>query len=84
LNAGGECAFERDFDEGIGVSAETAGGFAFRLRVDGGDVENVRIILDKILQQARHLRGVRDFVDILNPAGEGEKLALAEELFAEA
>ena len=84
LNAGGECALERHCDEGIGVGAEAAGGFAFRLRVDGGDVENVGIIFDEILQQARHLRGVRGLVHILNPAGEGEKLALAEELLAQA
>ena len=69
LNAGGEGALERHCDEGISVGAETSGGFAFRLRVDGGDVENVRIILDEILQQARHLRSVRGIVNILNPAG---------------
>ncbi len=54
LNAGGEGALERHCDEGIGVGAEAARGFAFRLRVDGGNVENVWIIFDEVLQQARH------------------------------
>src|SRR5271156_6318879 len=83
LNAGGKGAFERATDERILVGAEAAGGLPFGELVDGGDVQNVLIIFDEALQQACELRCVRGVVHIFNPAGEGEDLALAEQLFAE-
>ncbi len=42
------------------------------------------IVFDEILQQARNLRRVRGIVHVFDPAGEGQHLALAEELFAQA
>ena len=54
------------------------------LFIHGSDVEDVAIVLDETLQQARELRRVSGIVHIMNPAGEGEDLALAEKLLAEA
>ena len=51
--------------------------------IDGGDVQDIGIIFDEALQQARELRSVRGIVHIFDPAGQGENLALAEQLFAE-
>ena len=65
------------------VGAEAAGGLSLGLLVHGGDVQNVGIIFDEALQQARHLRRVDGIVHVLNPSGEREHLALAEQLFAE-
>ena len=83
LNAGGEGALSAPPTKGILVGVETAGRLSLGLLVDGGDVEDIGIIFDEALQQARELRRVRGIVHILNPAGERENLALAEKLFAE-
>ncbi len=56
---------------------------SFGLLVNGGDVEDVGIIFDEALQQARELRSVRGVVHVFYPAGERENLALAEKLFAQ-
>ena len=76
--------FERDLNERIAIRAKTSSGLPFGLLVYGRDVEDVLIIFDEALQQARQLRSVRGVVDIGNPSGQSEDLALAEKLFVEA
>ena len=51
--------------------------------VDGGDVKDVGIIFDEVLQQTRELRSVGGIVHILDPTGQGENLALAEKPLAQ-
>src|SRR6202050_4461433 len=76
--------FERDLNERITIRAKTSSGLPFGLLVYGRDIEDVLIIFDEALQQARQLRSVRGVVDIGNPSGQSEDLALAEKLFVEA
>jgi len=83
LDAGGERALQRHFDKGVRIRADAAGGFAFGLLIDGGDVQDIGIVLDEILQQPRKLRGVRGVVHIQDPAGQRQRLPLAQELFAQ-
>ena len=75
--------FERDLNERVAVRAKTPGGLPFGLFVYGCDVQDVLIIFDETLQQARELRRVSGVVHIGNPSGQSEDLALAEKLFVE-
>jgi hypothetical protein len=74
---------QRDLHERIAIGAKTSSGLAAGLFVYGGDVKNILIIFDETLQQARELRCMRGVIDVNNPSGESEDLALAEKLFAE-
>jgi hypothetical protein len=83
LDTGGECVFQCDLHEGITIGAKASGGLALGLAVDGCDVQNVLIIFDETLEQARKLRRVRGVVHIHDPSGQSKDLALAEKLFIE-
>ena len=69
--------------ERIAVGVEAARSGPFGLFVDGGDVQNVRIIFDEILQQARHCGACAGSFTLSIQPVSGEHLALAEKLFAE-
>lgn len=56
---------------------------ALGLSVHGCDIHDVLIILDEALQQARELRRVRRIVNIDDPSGQSQDLALAEKLLVE-
>jgi hypothetical protein len=77
LDAGSESALQGSFDEGISVSADASSRLPSGLPVDGRHVQNIRIILDKVLQKARNLGGVGRVVHVFDPARQCEHLPLA-------
>ena len=80
LDAEREGAFQGGVHKRVVVGADAACGGAFGCFAYGGDVENIRIVLDEVLEEARDLRRVCRIVHIVYPAGERQHLPLAEEL----
>ena len=83
LVTGLERAPESGVDERIAVRGDVPSRGAFRLAADRGDVQDVRVVFDEVLKQARDLGRVSGIVDVLNPARDCQDLALAQELLTQ-
>ena len=69
--------------KGILVRLEIAGAAALGFLAHRGQVQNVWIAGDEVLEHPGHLRGVLGGVDLIDQAGERQNLAFADELLVE-
>ena len=69
--------------KGILVSLKIAGAIALGLLAHGGQIQDVWIARDEVLEYSSYLRGILGGVDLVDQARERQDLAFADELLVE-